>query len=945
MRENISIKGAKENNLNNVSVEIPRNKLTVVTGVSGSGKSSLVFDVIYEEGKQKFFQSIVGNSKIGVSKMKKINVDMINGMSPVISLPQKRGIHNPRSTVASMADLSRYIRLLYSTISTVTCPYCKEVISTKSIKEIMDHISLLPLETKVEIWAPLYKDSTLSYEELFNKLSDEGYYKVSVDGEVVESTAEIDLCNGKEYRINVFVGQFKNNVLGNEVGVELVERAVNIGRGFLIINIGKDKNELADFYNDFLCKEHNMIATKFKPDYFSVNELEYACEECLGIGMVKETKPYLLIKDESKSLIENPFYIEAFNKKSSFSMSQLQSLSHHYNFSIDTPYKDLPEKVKDVLFYGTRGETYEQLKPNGDRYEENRRFYISYKGLIHTVNETQNKRLKELSTEEEMHRDKLFVEVPCSVCKGKKLKKLALLSTIDGKDIYELGELQLKDLIGVIKKVKNENLSNEHIGQLLNQIIDRIQLLIDIGLGYLKLNRRADSLSGGEAQRIRLANQIGSELMGMIYVLDEPSIGLHERDTVKVIDILKKLRDIGNTVIVVEHDIETIKNGDYILELGPGAGVLGGTIMASGPINEVMKNENFLTGRYIKGENAIKVPSKRRKPNKFIRIEGARENNLKNISIDVPLEALVCITGISGSGKSTLINDILYKAVYNKLYDERVLPGACDKVSGVEQVRDIIYIDQNPIGKSSRSNPATYLGIYNKIRDMFSKTDRAIEAGLTPSHFSFNSDGGRCEACMGEGELSLGIQFMDDAKVTCHVCKGRRFKKQVLDIKYKGKNIADVLDLSIEEGVEFFKDIPAIYKKLNIVKKLGLGYIKLGQSSSTISGGEAQRLKLSKELTKTKENNEVLYILDEPTTGLHINDIEKLLIAFNELLDGGNSLVVIEHNLDVIKMADYIIDLGPEGGSEGGDVLVTGTPEEVVLCDKSFTGKYLKNYL
>lgn len=947
IRKNISIKGARENNLKNISVEIPREALTVITGVSGSGKSSLAYNILYGEGQRRFLQSISSSSRSNIMNMEKPDVDIVMGLSPVISIPQKRGIVNPRSSVASMADISNYIRLLYVVLGIPHCPICSKKIESQPTNQIAEHILNLPEGTRIEIIAPVSKIYDESYDYLLTALRNKGFRKIIINDEVYNMKNKIELLENEAYFIEVIVDEVSVNKRNYEQLASAIEKASELGQNlirFKIISGDVSIEEINKFNKGFINCEHNMVANKFLPKNFSANDVSGACSTCQGLGTYKMTEPYLLTKDENKSMRNDPLYVSQFSLSDKNGAARLYSLAKHYNFNIDTPFKELPDKIKDLIFFGTNGERYEILKADGEREQEEKRRYVSYEGLVNYVTRLYKKSLADGSKSKE--NKKLFTSHICPDCNGKKLKKERLLVKIDGLDIYDLCNLQIKELIKFLTNLKVPDDKKESAQQIINEILNKLVSLSKIGLEYLNIGRSADSLSGGETQRIRLSSQIGSNLMGMLYILDEPSIGLHEKDTFKIIKALKKLRDIGNTVVVVEHDMETIKSADHIIELGPGAGAYGGEVIVSGDIQKVINTDKSLTGQYLTNKKEIVVPKIRRKGHgKYIKIKGARENNLKNINVSIPLDIFVCITGVSGSGKSSLINEILYKGIASKLYDARIKPGLHDKIEGIDFIKDVRYIDQSPIGRSSRSNPATYLNIYDKIREIYANTEEAQARGYDISSFSFNNKGGRCETCTGEGSIVMELQFMQDITTICPVCNGKRYKNEILEVKFKEKSIAEVLELTIEDGIEFFKDVKIIHNKLEVLNKLGLGYLKLGQSSLTLSGGEAQRLKLGRELGKTKKETGNMYILDEPTTGLHTQDIEKLLISLNELVELGNSVLVIEHNLDFIKTADYIIDIGPDAGEDGGEVVIEGTPEEVILFNKSHTGRYLRKYI
>lgn len=947
VKKTISIKGARENNLKNISVEIPRDALTVITGVSGSGKSSLAYNILYGEGQRRFLQSLSTSSRANIMNMEKPDVDMVMGLSPVIAISQKRSIVNPRSTVASMADISNYMRLLYAVLGISHCPFCGKKINSLSISQITEHILTLNEGTRVRILAPVQKPFDESYDYLLTELRNNGFRRFLINNEIYDSKNKIELDEENNYSIEVIVDEFTVDKRNYELIISIIEKGFEIGQNFLRIEI-EDKNisnqKIYEFNNCFFECEHNIISGKFPPKNFSANDVSGACPTCQGLGTYKMTEPYLLIKDENKSMRMNPFYVSQLSLSDKNSAARLYSLARHYNFSIDIPFIELPDKIKNIIFFGTNKERFELLKYNGERELEGNRRYIGYEGMVNYVTRFQKRRISQgIKTKES---EKLFADHICPECSGKKLKKERLLVKIDGKNINDLYSMQIKDLIKFFKNINVPLDKKQAAAQIIHEILTKLELLEDIGLEYMNIGRSAESLSGGELQRIRLSSQIGSNLMGMVYILDEPSIGLHAKDTFKIINTLKKLRDIGNTVVVVEHDIETINSADYIIELGPGAGEYGGQVVISGNIQEVLNSDVSLTAQYLTKKKEISVPKIRRKgTGKYLKIYGAKENNLKNININIPLGVLTCITGVSGSGKSSLVNEIIYKGIFSKFHDARIKPGLHDRIDGLEYISDVRYIDQSPIGRSSRSNPATYIGVYDKIREIFAATEESKARGYDASHFSFNNKGGRCETCLGEGNIITELQFMQDITTVCPVCKGKRYKNEILEVKYKDKNITEVLEMSIKEGEEFFKDVKAIQKKLGVLNKLGLGYLKLGQSSATLSGGEAQRLKLGKELGKIKKETDNIYILDEPTTGLHIKDIEKLLLSLNELVEIGNTVLVIEHNLDFIKTADYIIDIGPDAGNAGGEIVVKGTPEEVIMCDKSYTGKYLRKYI
>lgn len=954
-KKNIEIKGARQNNLKNIDVDIPRDKITVITGVSGSGKSSLAFDIIYGEGQRRFLDSLPTFSRSRIAQIKKPEVDFVFGLSPVIAIEQKSGLVNPRSTVGTMTDIYDYMRLLYATVGTAKCPYCEKEYDIKTSGQVVETVLSLPKGTKVEFLTPCYKIYGEEYSYLFNEIRQKGFNNLIIDGNRVDISEDIDIDEYCDHDMKVVIDRFevkeeieKNITNSLETSMEV------IGENVLIVEILSDnlsKEEKEVFYSKLGCPEHHITMVNVESQYFAFNNMNSACVTCGGIGSTKKADPRLMIVSPEKSINEGAFDQTVYNAKGEvrFKNIVMYNLAYNYGFSLDTPFNQLEQKHKDILFYGTKGEKMVMKAPPNlktGNWIIGRR--IQFTGFVNQTEhwyreETRKDKINEAIME---WVKKNMVEHTCPDCQGRKLKRQRFDVLIEGKNIHELCWMQLTELKDFMEKLLFPKEKKHIADPIVNEIKKRVCLLVDIGLDYLSLGRRADTISGGEAQRIRLASQISSGLMGMIYVLDEPSIGLHARDSRKVINILNHLRDIGNTVIVVEHDMETIESADNIIEIGPGPGVYGGEIVEMGALDKIKNSKKSITGKYLSGREAIAVPKERRKGSgNKINVLGARENNLKDIDLDIPLGVFLCVSGVSGSGKSTLVNDILYKKLMS-LRDRRIIPGEHKDLIGAEHIDDVINIDQTPIGKNSRSNPATYIGLFDSIRALFSKTEESIESGYNIANFSFNSkNSGRCEHCKGEGRIVTKLQFMPDVEVICPICKGERYKKEILDIKYKGKNIAQVLDMSVEEAVEFFKDKKTIHHKLNILNQLGMGYIKLGQPSTTLSGGEAQRIKLASELGKIKYGAKNLYILDEPTTGLHIADIKKLLKCLNMFVENGHSLIVIEHNLDVLKTADYIIDLGPEGGKAGGTVVAEGTPEEVASVSGSVTGEFLKKVL
>lgn len=953
MRTTIQIRGARENNLKNVDLEIPRDKLTVFTGVSGSGKSSLAFDTIYAEGQRRLLASMSNFAKRFIGQLKKPEVDFVNGLSPVVSIEQKTVGSNPRSTVGTMTDISDYLRMLFASLGTPHCPLCQEELVIRTPHQMMEHLLSLPKKTEVEVRAPVYKIHGEDYEYLFDQIRVNGYRRARIDGKPHDLGSHIELDEDEEHTVEAVIDSF---VIGPGIDQQVVtslEHGLKLGDGLIGFHITKPKqldSKLKQFYEGFGCSQHRLVAGEMNQAQFTFNDPLGACPTCAGIGMAMRVHPTLLVPDPKRSINEGAFVSAAMgNTRDSWGGRLLYSLATHYGFSLDTPFQDLAAEHVDVLLHGTKGEQFEVLLPPGAKFgQQHVGKKIKFSGIVTQLEHNYRRYRKQGVSNDGMdeHLKKVMVEYACPECAGARLKRSRRLVTISQRSLFDIGEMNLIELLDFLKSIKLPVRQRAIAETILREVNTRLELLIAIGLDYLNLNRRSSTLSGGESQRIRLSSQIGSGLMGMLYVLDEPSIGLHPKDNFKMIETLKRLRDLGNTVIVVEHDADTILAADHVVEIGPGPGVHGGQIVVEGSLKEILQDSQSLTGRYLSGKKTIAVPAQRRPASdKTIVVHGARQNNLKNIRVEIPLERFVCVTGASGSGKSSLIHEILYKRLYSLLHDSRVFAGEHDKLTGSEHVSDVINVDQSPIGRSSRSNPATYIGIYDAIRTLFSETDQAKKHGFTASTFSFNVKGGRCEECAGEGTITTQLSFMPDVEVLCPTCKGARYNQETLDVKYQGKNIAEVLDLSIEDGVTFFADQPSITRKISVLNELGLGYLKLGHPSTILSGGEAQRIKLSGELSKLKHGKHNLYILDEPTTGLHFADVDRLLESLNRLVDRGHSVVVIEHNLDVIKTADYVIDLGPEGGHKGGQLIACGTPEEVAACKASHTGKFLAKLL
>ncbi|WP_051986437.1 excinuclease ABC subunit UvrA [Clostridium amazonitimonense] len=953
IRTDIEISGAKQNNLKNISVKIPRDKLTVITGVSGSGKSSLAFDVIYGEGQRRFLDSISTFAKSRISQLKKAKVDYVRGLSPVIAIEQKKGNNNPRSTVGTVTDINDYMRLLFSTAGVGKCPECGKPLKQLSAAQIAEHISTLPIDTVIELRAPVYKIFGEDYEYTFHKLREKGYKNLLVDEEPFSLSEKRELDESKTYKIELIIDRF---TLKPDTYIQLtksIEAAMVALDEDIMIKVEVMGEVDSAFYDNFGCQEHHYSLCEMQPFHFSFNSPASACHTCLGVGMSYVVEPRFLIVSPEKSISKGALKNTIYNVsgKDSYRTVMMYSLSQKYNFSLDTPFKDLPKHIHEILFYGTKGETVEMLQPP---FSQKKNWITGkarpFRGFVYELESWYKHYIRKTSTSEAFEPTFIkdcMIEKICPECHGGRLKNQRLQITVGEKNIDELSRMQLPELLGFLQSLTFEEDIEEVSTSIIREISSRLKLLIDIGLHYISLGRRSDSISGGEMQRIKMSTQISSELMGMLYVMDEPSIGLHPRDSMKVIDTMKKLRDIGNTVIVVEHDIDTIKSADHIIEIGPGPGVHGGNIVASGTLEDIVSEPESITGQYLSGSAYIPVPKQRRNlGDTFLSIQGARENNLKNVDLDIPLGVFVCVTGVSGSGKSSLINEILYKQLKVDKTGARIASGEHDFLFGSELLNNVINIDQSPIGRNSKSNPATYIGIYNKIREIFAMQPEAVSRGYKEIDFSLtHANGTRCEHCGGDGIMVTNLQFMADIETICPVCKGARFSNEGLEIKYKDKSIADVLEMTVEEALDFFKDTKYLRHKLEIISELGLGYMRLGQSSTTLSGGEAQRVKLAYELSKIKRGAHNLYILDEPTTGLHLSDIQKLVDCLKKLVDKGHTVLVIEHHLDVIKSADYIIDMGPEGGNGGGYVVAEGTPEQVAKVAASHTGRFLKTVL
>ncbi len=934
----ITIKGAREHNLKNIDLRLPRNKFIVFTGLSGSGKSSLAFDTIYAEGQRRYVESLSSYARMFLGQADKPDVDKIEGLSPAISIDQKSTNRNPRSTVGTVTEIYDYLRLLYARIGIPHCPKCGKVIERQTVDQMVDSIMTLPERTKFSILAPVVRGRKGEHEKVIQQAKKSGYVRIVVDGNLYDLNEEIKLEKNKKHNIDVVIDRLviKEGMESRLAGS--IETALHLSDGIVKAEIVG--GETLTFSDSYSCPDCGISIDEIEPRSFSFNNPFGACPVCTGLGFRHEFDVDLLVPDKKRSLNEGAFAVPGWQSSGdtkSFTHAILKALAEEYNFTLDTPWRELPEEAKKAILYGIKGKI--KVEYTGQR---GRGVYnMSYEGVINNVQQ----RYRETSSEAmKAEYDEFMTYIPCEACGGKRLKPTSLAVTISDKNIFDVTELSVEELNDFIAEVKLTEREKMIGGQILREIANRTQFMVDVGLNYLTLSRATATLSGGEAQRIRLATQIGSGLVGVSYILDEPSIGLHQRDNDKLIASLKSLRDLGNTLIVVEHDEDTMKAADFIVDIGPGAGRNGGRVVATGTAEDIMNNPESMTGRYLSHELEIPVPLKRRRPSDYIKIRGARENNLKSVDVDIPKGVFTCVTGVSGSGKSSLINEILKKKLLRTLNRARIKPGKYDSIEGFEDLDKVIDIDQSPIGRTPRSNPATYTGVFDLIRDLFAGTKDAKALGYSKGRFSFNVSGGRCEACKGDGIIKIEMHFLPDIYVPCEVCGGKRYNRETLEVKYKGKSIYDVLDMTVDEACDFFENVPSVRRKIITLKEVGLGYIKLGQPSTTLSGGEAQRIKLAAELSR-RSTGKTIYILDEPTTGLHFDDVRKLLEILQKLADGGNTVVVIEHNMDVIKEADYIIDLGPEGGNGGGTVVVTGTPEEVAKCEESFTGQYLKRYL
>ena len=938
-KQYIKIRGANEHNLKNISVDIPRNELVVLTGLSGSGKSSLAFDTIYAEGQRRYMESLSSYARQFLGQMEKPDVESIEGLSPAISIDQKSTNRNPRSTVGTVTEIYDYMRLLYSRIGIPHCPKCGREIKKQTVDQMVDQIMELPERTRIQLLAPMVRGRKGRHEKVLEQAKKSGYVRVRIDGNLHELTEEIQLEKNIKHSIEIVVDRLVVKEGIEKRLTDSIETVMKLSGGLMILDIFG--GEPVNFSQSFSCPDCGISIEEVEPRSFSFNNPFGACSECFGLGYKMEFDEDLMIPDKSLSIKEGAIAVlgwQSCTKEGSFSRAILDALAKEYHFDLDTPFEEYPKEIHDILIYGTQG------KKVAVHYTGQRGtgvYDVAFEGLIENV----NRRYRETFSQASKAEYETFMRItPCTACHGKRLKKESLAVTVGGKNIFDATDMSIvkfKEFIDGLELSEMQKMIGE---QILKEIRARIMFLIDVGLDYLSLSRATGTLSGGEAQRIRLATQIGSGLVGVAYILDEPSIGLHQRDNDKLLKTLTHLRDLGNSVIVVEHDEDTMMAADCIVDIGPGAGEHGGKVVAVGTAEEIMKCEDSITGAYLSGRRSIPVPSERRQPTGWLKVRGARENNLKHVDVDIPLGVMTCVTGVSGSGKSSLVNEILYKSLAKKLNRARTIAGAHDGIDGVDQLDKIIAIDQSPIGRTPRSNPATYTGVFDLIRDLFAATPDAKAKGYSKGRFSFNVKGGRCEACSGDGIIKIEMHFLPDVYVPCEVCGGKRYNRETLEVKYKGKSIYDVLNMTVEEALKFFENVPSISRKIATLNDVGLSYIRLGQPSTELSGGEAQRIKLATELSR-RGTGKTIYVLDEPTTGLHFADVHKLVEILRRLSEGGNTVVVIEHNLDVIKTADYIIDMGPEGGDRGGTVIAKGTPEQIAENPVSYTGRYVKKYL
>ncbi len=940
MQDKIIVKGAKANNLKNIDVVIPRDKLVVMTGLSGSGKSSLAFDTIYAEGQRRYVESLSSYARIFLGQMDKPDVDYIEGLSPAISIDQKTTSKNPRSTVGTVTEIYDYLRLLWARVGTPHCPKCGKVIRQQTIDQIIDHVRSLPDGTRIPVMAPVILGKKGEHAKIFEDAKRSGYVRVRADGNLYELDEEIKLEKNKKHNIEIIIDRLIIRPDIQQRLTDSVETASNLSGGLAVINLLREERDLV-FSQNYACEDCGISIEELTPRMFSFNNPFGACPTCTGLGSQLKVDVSLVVPNPEKSILEGAIQASGWGNIRSDGISRMyfDALSKKYRFSLDEPWETLPAEARDIILYGTKGE---KLELHYDQPRGKGVLYQPFEGICNNVERRYQETQSDASKRE---LEELMAECPCPACKGRRLKKESLAVTVGEKDIDALTRLSVVDELQWVEGLELTEQQHRIADRILKEIKSRLGFLQSVGLGYLTLSRAAGTLSGGESQRIRLATQIGSSLMGVLYILDEPSIGLHQRDNDKLLATLRNLQNLGNTLLVVEHDEDTMREADYLIDIGPGAGIHGGQVVAAGTPEEVMANPDSLTGQYLSGKKKVPVPDVRRPGNgKFLHVRGAEENNLRKVDVDFPLGTFTVVTGVSGSGKSSLVNEVLFKRLGAELMRMKAHPGRCAGIDGLEHLDKVVSIDQSPIGRTPRSNPATYTNLFGDIRDLYASTQEAKSRGYGPGRFSFNVRGGRCEACSGDGVLKIEMHFLPDIFVPCEVCKGRRYNRETLEVHYKGKNIAEILDMTVDEALEFFAPLPKLRNRLQTLQDVGLGYVKLGQPSTELSGGEAQRVKLATELSK-QATGKTIYILDEPTTGLHTDDVRKLLEVLQRLVDSGNTVVVIEHNLDVIKSADWIIDLGPEGGDGGGSIVCTGTPETVAACKKSYTGQYLKKAL